>query len=560
MAETETNKKNKSFLVEAGIISVSSFVVKIIGVLFKIPLANILGSDMGIFSAAYSLYAMLYMVSTSGLPVAISRMISASAKRGREREVQRIFRVALSVFTLIGMIATAAMLLLAGPFFRATGHADSVLAAYFIAPTLLFVCVCSAFRGYYQGLHNMYPTAIGQLIEAVFKMGLGLGATIWARYMGFEPYVQAAFAISGITVGMLVEMVMLFLYRAFSHSLRPVGTDGRSKSTSVLTKKILLIALPATITSSALYLSNFIDTVLIKKCLMLGGIAEEFAEDLYTAYTSYSTALADLLPSTLIYPIAISVLPAVSAALSVRDVRGANRNIVQSIRLSAIIGLPSAAFLLATAPSCLSLLYSGAFAKYTRIDALQVSSGALRILAIGIVFMAIVSTTNALLQAVGRIWLPMLSVGIGVLCMALIEYFGVSGILGIYGAPVSSVCCYLIAAALNMYFLRTHTTASLSPWRLFGKPAACAFVTGGITLGIYRLLRLLLAGGGRLEALLLLCICGAATVSVYVFTMLLCKGIAAEEVRLLPMGSRIARFLIRKGWLHESNRKPAQKK
>ena len=537
---------------EAGIISISSFVVKIIGVLFKIPLAHILGDNMGIFSAAYSLYAMLYMISTSGLPVAISRMIASSDKLGRQREVQRTFRVSLTVFTIIGVIATAVMMLASPWFFSATEHSDSVQAAYVIAPTLLFVCVCSAFRGYYQGLHNMYPTAIGQLIEAFFKMGLGLGATFWARHMGYSPAVQAACAISGISVGMLVEMVMLFLYRGATRKrLRP-GTDRRAEAVPVLTKRILLIALPATITSSALYLSNFIDTVLIKRCLMLGGTAEAVAEDLYTAYTSYSTAIADLLPSTLIYPIAISVLPLVSAAVATREVSGANRSIVQSIRISVIIGLPSAAFLLATAPACLSLLYSGALAQYDRIDAMQVSSGTLRILAIGIIFMAVVSTTTALLQAVGKIWLPMLSVGIGVVFMALIEYFGVSGALGIYGAPVSSVSCYLIAAALNLYFLRKHTSAHLSPRFLFLRPASCALLSGLATWGTYCIAGRLLPGGGRLSALLILLICGVVTVFVYVASMLLFCGIRANEVRLLPMGEKLASFLIRRGWLHES--------
>ena len=552
--ETKETKKNKSFLVEAGIISVSSFVVKIIGVLFKIPLANILGEHMGIFAAAYSLYAMLYMVSTSGLPVAISRLIAASAKQGREREVKRIFRVSLTVFALFGLVATAAMFLLAKPFFSMTGHHDSVLAAYVIAPTLLFVCVCSAFRGYYQGLHNMYPTAIGQLIEAALKMGLGLGATVWAANQGYAPYVQAAFAVSGITVGMLLEMILLFVYRFATAKKRPAGTDDTAEDIFPLSRKILLIALPATITSSALYLSTFIDTVLIKKSLMIGGVAEEVAQDLYTAYTSYSMAIADLLPSTLIYPIAISILPLVSAALSVKDIRSADRNIVQSIRISVIIGLPSAAFLVATAPSCLSILYQGALDQYTRIDALAVSAGALQILALGIIFMAIVSTTNALLQAVGKIWIPMLSVGIGVVCMAFIEFFGISGGLGIYGAPISSVCCYGIAAVLNLFFLARNTTAKLNPVRLFARPLLCALLTCGATWGVHSLMSAVLPTGGRIISFVLLLASGIAAVAVYVVTMLMLKGITADEVRLLPFGGRMASFLIRKGFLHESDR------
>lgn len=551
--KTKEAKKNKSFLVEAGIISVSSFVVKIIGVLFKIPLANILGEHMGIFAAAYSLYAMLYMVSTSGLPVAISRLIAASAKQGREREVKRIFRVSLTVFTLFGLVATIAMFLLAKPFFSMTGHNESVLAAYFIAPTLLFVCVCSAFRGYYQGLHNMYPTAIGQLIEAALKMGMGLGATVWAANQGYAPHVQAAFAVSGITVGMFLEMILLFVYRFATAKKRPAGTDDGAEDIFPLSRKILLIALPATITSSALYLSTFIDTVLIKKSLMIGGTAEAVAQDLYTAYTSYSMAIADLLPSTLIYPIAISILPLVSAALSVKDVRGANRSIEQSIRISVIIGLPSAAFLVATAPSCLSILYQGALNQYTRIDALAVSAGALQILALGIVFMAIVSTTNALLQAVGKIWIPMLSVGIGVICMAFIEYFGISGGLGIYGAPISSVCCYGIAATLNLFFLGRNTTADLNPVKLFGRPLVCALITCAATWGVHTLLDTLIAAQGRMVSLILLLASGITAVAVYVVTMLLFKGITADEVRLLPMGNRLASLLIRKGLLHDSH-------
>ncbi len=551
--KAQGQKKNKSFLVEAGIISISSFVVKIIGVLFKIPLANVLGEHMGVFSAAYSLYAMLYMVSTSGLPVAISRMISSSAKQGREKEVQRTFRVALTAFTLMGLFAMAAMMIFAKPFFALTGHNDSVLAAYVIAPTLLFVCVCSAFRGYYQGLHNMYPTAIGQLIEAALKMGMGLGATIWAANAGYSPQIQAACAVSGITAGMFLEMVLLFVYRFYTKKKRPAGTDDRCESTSYLSKKILIIALPATITSSALYLSTFIDTVLIKKCLMMGGATEEVAQDLYTAYTSYSTAIADLLPSTLIYPIAISVLPLVSAALSVKDIQNANNSIEQSIRISVIIGLPSAAFLIATAPSCLSILYQGALNQFTRIDALAVSAGTLMILAVGIIFMAIVSTTNALLQAVGKIWLPMISVGVGVVFMAVIEYFGVSGFLGIYAAPISSISCYFVAAALNLYFLKKYTTAQLSIVKLFARPLFCALLTCGGATVVYRLAGILFDGGGRINAFFLLLITGVTAVAIYVCTMLLFRGITADEVRLLPFGGRLASFLVRKGLLHESN-------
>lgn len=549
--EAGKQNRNRSFLVEAGIISVSSFVVKIIGVLFKIPLANILTKDMGIFQAAYSLYAMLYMLSTSGLPVAISRMVAASDKRGRDREVQRTFRVSLTVFLVTGVVVTALMIALAKPFFSATDHGDSVLAGYVIAPTLLFVCVCSAFRGYYQGLRNMYPTAVGQLVEAVFKMGLGLGATVWANQRGFSPSVQAACAISGITVGMLIEMILLFVYRGFERKKRKTFSCLYTDSTRSIAKNIVAIAFPAMITSSALYLSNFVDTVLIKSRLLVGGATEAAAEELYTAYTSYSTAIADLLPSTFIYPIAVSILPAVAAALAVKDMQDANRSIRQSIRISAIIGMPCAAFLAAAAPSCLTLLYAGAFGNYSEINALNVSSSALRILAVGIIFIALVSTTNALLQAAGKIWLPLVSVSVGVAFMAVFEYFGISGFFGIYGAPVSSTLGYLISAAMNLLFLKKHTSAELGPVGLFLKPLLCAGITFAMTISFHTVLEYLLPSGGRLVSFVILCVTGVIAVVCYVLSMLVLRAITAEEVRLLPFGKKIASFLIGRNWLHE---------
>ena len=541
-------QRNTSFVVEAGIISVSSFLVKVIGVLFKIPLANILGEHMGIFTAAYSLYAMIYMVSTCGLPVAISRMVSASAEKGREKEATRILRVALTAFVVIGVTATGVMALLARPFLQATSHAESEIAAYVIAPSLLFVCVVSAFRGYYQGLRNMYPTAIGQLIEAVLKFGLGLGATIWASNRGFSPAVQAACAISGITAGILLEMIMLFVYRLATRSKRPEGTDDGRERISVLTARVLLIAFPATVTSSALYLSNFLDTVLIKSGLLAGGLPERTADNLYSAYTSYPTAIADLLPSTLIYPLAISILPAVSAALAVRNTPDANRYIRQSLRVSLLIGMPCCAVLAATAPSCLTVLYKDAFSGYEAIDALQVSSVSLRILAFGIIFMAVVSTGNALLNAVGKIWLPLVSVGAGVSCLALIEFFGVRTPLGIYAAPAASVVCYGVAATLNWIFLKRHTTADLGILRIAGKPLLCAAATFGVTFLVHELLSRVLPAGTRLGAAVLLAVCGIAALLTYAGALFLTKGITREEIALLPFGKRLVRLLpARKG-------------
>ena len=187
-----TDTAKKSFVAEAMVISVSNLAVKLIGVLFKIPMSNMLQEGMGVFNAAYSIYAMLYMVSTSGLPVAISRMVSASAKRGRTLEVENIYKIGSMMFGIIGLICSLVMFFGSDAIAVYSKHEDAALAMKIISPTLFLVCISSAARGYFQGRRNMLPTAVSQFIEAFLKMLIGIAAAFVAVRSGASPAVSAA--------------------------------------------------------------------------------------------------------------------------------------------------------------------------------------------------------------------------------------------------------------------------------------------------------------------------------------------------------------------------------
>ncbi len=550
----------KSFVKEAFIISVSNFIVKIIGVLYKIPLANTLRDGMGIFNAAYSLYAMLFMISTSGLPVAISRTIAASAERGRTRETKRILKMAVFVFGIVGVVCALFLFLFAEPIVVWSKHEDSVLAMKVIAPTLFFICVTSAYRGYFQGLHNMYPTAISQFIEAFLKMAIGLGGVIWAQYMGYPVQLQAAFAILGLTIGTMCSMVYLLFYNKYSKRRYFTEKSRESMRYKQIAKKLVIIALPVTITSSALYLSQFLDTLIIKKVLIATGVTEVTAEDLYTAYTTLAISISDLLPSTLVYPIAISILPAVAGALALSKRREANGYITTSIRISGIIAIPCSICLFVLARPCIALIYGADWnSPITLMDGstvmpIDIAAPALSILAIGIFFISLLSTTTALLQAIGKTTYPMISVGIGVVFLTIIETaLTAFRPIGIYGAPIASVICYIVSLSLNMRFLRKAQKLRLSPKRLYLKPFVCALITGICCFIGYRLLfNAFDKSEGRLVSLVVLLITGIGSVLLYAFLLLLVKGITANEVRLLPLGNTLCNLFIRKGWLQDS--------
>lgn len=306
-----------------------------------------------------------------------------------------------------------------------------------------------------------------------------------------------------------------------------------------------------TITSSALYLSNFADTVIIKKALIGAGFTDTAADAMYSAYTTLSTKLADLLPSTFVFPIAISVLPAISGAIAVKNAKEADEYIHASLRLSGLISLPCGALLFVLARPCIAMLYGSGWggviaANGTGVASVDLGAKALSILAVGVVFISLLSTTNALLQAIGRTWRPTVSVGVGSLALIVSEILLVGNAsVNIYGAPVGSVICYITAYGLNTYFLKRSGVDGISPARLFAKPLLAALCCGVSAYGVCSALSLFIKGDGRLDNMLKLGVSGVVGVLVYAAALLLINGITEKEIRLLPFGGRLAELLLR---------------
>lgn len=559
-------QKGRSFLREAVILTVASFAVKIIGVVYKIPLTNILGESIGVFNAAYSIYAMLFMLSTSGLPVAVSKLVAASNEKGRGLEAKRIARLAIIVFGVIGFVFALALIIFAPNIAEWTGHSDSALAMQMIAPALFFICVCAAVRGYFQGLHNMYPTAISQFIEAFFKLTAGLGAVLYAANNGASIPVQAACAISGVTVGTFFATVFILIYRKFTKKCRPNDTDSTVESNGRLMRLIVLVALPVTLTAAALYFSQFLDTIIIVNCLVDSGESASVAKTLYSAYTGLSVPIYDLLPATLVFPIATSILPAISGALAVKKNKRAAILTEQAIRVSGIIAVPCGAFLLVTGRHCISLLYGVSkwsepmnMADGSIVTPLDKASVCLSILAFAVFFISIVSTTNSLLNAYGKPHLPFIAVIIGICVLTGVEFALLYSPLGIYAAPVSSLVCYCIVMLLDIFFLRKRCGVRLNLAGMFARPLLCGVISAAVTYGAYIGARALWGAVSdspdetRVASLVILLISGIALVISYIVSVLALKAIKEDEVRLLPMGNRIADKLIRIGWLKKQN-------
>ncbi len=562
----ETAVKNgKSFLREAVVLTFANFAVKIIGVVFKIPLTDVLGDDIGVFTAAYSIYAMLFMLSTSGLPVAVSKLVSASNEKGRGKEAKRITFLATLIFGILGLLFTVALMIFAPNIATFTNHTESVLAMRVIAPSLFFICVCSAIRGYFQGLRNMNPTAISQFIEAFFKFAVGIGAVIYARNLGASIPVQAACAISGVTVGSVLGTAFTLLYLKFSKKTVLNNTDETVESDKKLFKLIMLVALPVTFTAATLYFSQFLDTLIIVNCLVDSGESKEVAQTLFSAYTGLSVPIYDLFPSTLIFPLGISILPAVSGALAVRKTRTAGMLTTQAIRISAIIAIPCGVFLFVAGRSCISLIYgvknwseSLSMANGSQLLPVDAAGISLAILAVAVFFISTVSICNALLNAYGKAHLPSISVLVGIGVLVVSEILLLKSPLGIYGAPASSAICYFVVMILDMWFIRKFCGVNMNPIRLFGRPLLSGALSFGVTYFVYKFAVQLWKNNfasdwdSRGASLVILLITGVTMVVTYAVALLVFKGIKEDEVRLLPFGNRLAYKLVKLGWIKPS--------
>ncbi len=550
------SKKSQSFVQEAGILAVANFAVKIISVVFKIPLTNILGESIGVFTASYSIYAMLFMLSTSGLPVAVSKLVSASNERGRGREAKRISLLAGLMFGCFGLILASALVIFAPKLADFTNHSDSALAMQIIAPSLFFICVSSAVRGHFQGLHNMYPTAIIQFIEAFLKLFVGLTAVIIANRSGASVAAQAACAISGVTVGSAAGAAFALLYARLSKKSKVNLVDDNIEKDSRLIKTIGAVAFPVTLTAATLYFSEFIDTVLIVKCLSEWGESIENAEVLFSAYTGLSVPIYDLFPASLIFPLGTGIIPAVSGALAIGQSKKAQGLSNQALKVSVVIAILCGIFLVVTGKSCIALVYGASdwsnpltLANGESALPIDMAAKCLLVLGVAMVFVAVASVCNSLMNAYGVPKIAMITslAGIGILTAS--EYFMLKNGFGILGAPLSILACYLSLTVLDIILLKRFCKIKVKILSVFLRPLLCGGITFAVTLGTYKIMNHLLgeAAFERVGSFTCLLVTGIIMVIAYFGCLILFKALDESDVRLLPKGEIIASKVFKNG-------------
>ena len=542
-------KRTNSFFGGTAILAAGILIVKVISAVYKMPLVNILGSSgYADFSAAFNIFNIMLMISTAGIPVAMSKMISQALEQDRPAQVRKIFRIAFSFFLAVGVLCSLIMLIFAGQFADLMNNSKAVWCMRMLAPSVALVCCLACFRGYAQGHRNMTPSSVSQIIEALFKLIVGLSLAWCLIEILHKPdYIGAAGAIVGVSVSELAAVIYMVWDFRRTRLESPLGTGGKTSSSQSILRTCLTLAIPISLTSASTSIITAVDNSLVMGRLQNAlHMTEEAARDLMGNYTGVQTVYQ--IPASLMVAITASVIPAVTVCFTRRDRAGANRIVGSALKTAALIALPSGVGMIVLGTPIIRLIFP-------ELDA-SVAGPLLSTLGIASIFVCLMLVCNSVLQAHGFINLPVVIMALGGVVKIVTNYNLVAvPTIGISGAPVGNVLCFGLCMVLDLVVIARVIHGRPDYLPLLAKPAAAAGVMGLGAWAVYGLLSKLLSyeevtqAGETIQTLGKtgngIAVMGAILIAVIIYAVLVValRAFSREDLSLMPKGDKIAKIL-----------------
>lgn len=570
--------QKQSFLEGAMVLMIGTIVVKFVSMLFKMPIGNLLGgAGYAYFNNAYVIFNLLSTIATAGLPIAISKMVSESNAEGRYRDSRKILRLSRKLFWITGMVCMVIMLIGSSFFAKSLGSEGSKIAIACLSPAVLTCCLMSSYRGYYQGMKNMIPTSMSQIVESVAKLIFGLLFTWYAMHMvtselsqfgtvlgiKYETEAKAQLAIYQISagaavLGVVVSTAVGALYLWARHGIKGDGITKEMLANSPEPKlgkhiaiSIMSLGIPICLGSLATSLSSIIDVATIQNRIMnvmqsnpqplldyygarlaqsvietntvhiqLAGIYSNIAENLSNIVTAVTAGFA------------VSALPAVASAWASKNKQHITRNVETILRVTAFIAIPAGLGLSALAKPIAMFFYG------SRPDDVAIAAPMLSVLGVASIFIALTGTINSLLQAVGRVTAPVKLILIGVIIKFTINFVGIAiPSINIRAVPWATLACYVVIVVLGLYIVEQSTGISYHYVSILLKPTIAGLFCAIASREVYQLL--FNVWSSRFAVLPAIAIGGF----VYLLVILLVKAINRDDILMLPKGEKLAEIL-----------------
>lgn len=541
-----SNMKKNTFFGGAAILAATTLIVKLIGAIYKIPLANIISDDVyAEFDLAYSIYGVFLTISTAGLPVALSKLISEALTLERRNQVQKTFRIAFTTFLTLGLFSFFCMSVLAGPLAHAQQDPKAVYCIIALSPSVLCVCIVSAFRGYFQGHFNMTPTGVSQVIEAIFKVVVGLPLAYLLLKLNLPTpnapdlanQFPAVGALLGVSTGSVIALLyMAWVYRKFRRNA--VRGSDRTDSGRNILSNLLKLAIPITLTAATSSLIIVIDNAIIMGRLqsvylsqgMLANAALDAARSLKGMYAK-CTSIYNL-PFAMMGALTACVIPGVSAALARRNRREAQKLSESALRIGLLVAMPMGMGIFALGEPIMALLIRNTDAS--------IAGPLLSVLGIASIFVSIQALLNSILQANGIVTLPVVAAILGGIAKLIVNYVLVGNPdVMINGAPIGTLACFVLIDLLELFILRRAVRRPPSFIRAAAKPALASVSMAVVVKVTYDLFTGPLGQGNTVSTLAAILV----GVVIYLLLVIVLRAVTAEDLSLMPKGDKIAKIL-----------------
>lgn len=534
--DSSKTKTGRNLVVQGSILALASIIVRLIGIVYRIPLTNIVGNEgMGYYGFAFEVYQILVILSTSAIPVAVSKLTAARVAKREYKNAQRIFRCSI-IFAAV-LSGTLALITFVGArqisSFMFGGITEVAPALRVLAPTVFVCAVMGVFRGYTQGLGNMAPTGLSQVVEQIFNAIVSVAAAAILISRG------AAYGAAGGTMGTFMGAVSSLVFLYFVYSANRKGLNQRMKKDP--TKKLMedkeiyrligLTVIPLILTSTIYQISSLLDSALFSNILKAIGYQSSFISSLYGIYSSKYQLLINL-PLGITSALSVAMMPGIAGAIALNRKDQVREQMDMVIRMTMLIAIPCAVGVAVMGGPIMQMLFN---------DSTTLPGRMLIVGAVTIIFYALSTLTSTILQASNHMRVPVINAAISlgvhiVFTVVLLAFANLHIFALIYGNIVFSFCM----CVLNLRSLAKLIDYRLDIQKMCGATFVASVIMGVVTFLVYKGC-IYVIHSNILSTLIAIII----AVVVYAIFMVLTRGVTEDELYMFPKGETLVRILYR---------------
>lgn len=571
--------KKQSFILSAIILALGGFFAKAIGALYKIPLANILGSTgMGIYYLIFPIYSLIISFCGNGVSVALSTEVAKCRKIRHRFNEQKLLRVALLIGFILSVIFSIVIIILSKFVAEMQGNINAYLGYIAIAPAIIISTLIATLRGYFQGVENMIPTTVSMIIEQIIKLSVGLILAHKLCIYGLQYAVLGA--VLGVTLSEVVALLIIvfnfitykgqlyYNYRNLSYrSKRKIKLDSMLKSINILNKpqyklkqsvykcnsrsiryttkvatlKILKVAIPCTFSSLIIPISTMLDSFMIINLMTLSGYSSVISTSLYGLWGGVVQSLISL-PTIVVSAITTSLVPSLSGMIVKNDTNEIKQKVSFFIKMTWVLSLILFVIIFVFAEDVLIFLYGDGLSNAV-IDELFYATKMLKLTSISIIYYSFLQTFSVILQTLGKSHIPFFAMLIGVIVRTFLVNELVSKInINIFGGIIANTVFLSIATILLAWVVSRQIKLEYVLYNNLIKPLIIGFVVLGITALVHWLLK------NYMNYFWSMCISAVIGVTIYLFSVYFGKIFTHKELKLLSFKKpKLSKFKQKKG-------------